>query len=124
MAKKVSKLDAPLSAGLAAAASVPHIRAQAGETLTVLVDVENISIYYTVTFDKKTLMYSLVDRQEEVVLTPGVHRLGWGFTHVEKEWSHKVSAQVEGGSVQVLDEKSETKKDSPYTIGLAIVEVA
>ena len=111
----------PLSAA-AAGAGIPVVNVKAGEALTVLVDVDNISVPYSVVFDERTLMYSLVDRKEATQPLPvGTYRLSWSFSHVEKDWKHEVSVETPGGGVQGLDSRSEAKKDSPYTIGLALV---
>jgi hypothetical protein len=112
----------PLEA--ASKTGVPTIEARAGDVLTVTVDVEDISVPYTVVFDDRTLMYSLVDRREDVALVAGTHRLSWSLTHVEKGWKHEVQAKVTGQAAVVLDSRSEENKDGPYTIGLALVVVA
>jgi hypothetical protein len=112
-----------LKASDAAALSTPILTGHAGDTLTVTVDVENLAVPFTVVYDKRTLMYSLVDRQEEVTLVTGMHRLSWAFTHVQKGWKYTISAKVSGAAPVVLDQGSEAHKDSPYAIGLALIEV-
>ena len=128
--KKKKKLKAaakPAAAALtlemAESAGIRLIQARPGDTLTVLVDVENVSVFYTVAYDARTLMFALVDRQESVALTAGTHRLAWSFSHVQKGWSHKVSVRINQGAFQVLDSKSEAKKDSPHTVDFVVVEV-
>jgi hypothetical protein len=103
---------------------VPTLTATDGDSLEITVDVEAISVPYTVVFDDRTLMYSLVDRRERVALAKGTHRVAWSFSHVEKNWKHHVTAKVNGKSEVVLDSRSEEKKDSPYGIGLALVVVS
>jgi hypothetical protein len=104
---------------------VPVIAANAGDTLTVTVDVENPSDPYLVMFRKKTLMIGQVDREESSPDLPaGTLRLSWSFLHRESAWSHRIMARVGNGADQVLDERSEAKKDPPYTIGVALVVVS
>ncbi len=106
----------------ATAPAVPIIRTSVGSTLVVDVDIEHPSVNYTVAFDSRTLMYSQVDRREAVEnLEAGTHRLVWSFTHLAKGWQHRVSAQVTGQPRLVLEERSEAKKDSPYSLGFALV---
>lgn len=112
-----------LTAETVDALGVPVVRGKDGDTLTVVVDVEKLSVPYTVTYDTRTLMHSLVDRQEAVTLAAGTHRLGWAFTHVQKGWKHRVIVKVNNGPERLLEEKSEASKDTPETVGLAVVEV-
>jgi hypothetical protein len=103
---------------------VPIVRAASGSSLTVEVDIENPSVNYTVGFDDTTLMYCRVDRRETVAgLSPGTHRLVWSFSHLEKDWKHVIAAQVAGQPAVTLEERSEAKKDAPYSIGLALVVI-
>jgi len=103
---------------------VPVLHAPVGSTLTVETDVENPSVPYTVAFDDRTLMYSQVDRRETVPgLQPGVHRLAWSFTHLAKGWKHTLHAQVTGQAPVRLEDRSEARKDPPYSVGIALVIV-
>lgn len=105
-------------------ADVPVLNAKAGETLTISVDVDNPSDPYLVIFRKTTVMIGQVDREETVENLPaGTHRLSWSFLHREKGWKHRITAAAGREAPVLLDERSEAKKDPPYTIGVALVVV-
>ena len=73
-------------AAAAEAASVPIIIVPAGTRLEVIVDVGPMVIPYTVAYDGRTVIKSLVDRSEPVVVKPGDSVLAWAFAHAVKEW--------------------------------------
>ena len=104
--------------------TVPVLHAGVGSTLTVETDIENPSVPYTVVFDDRTLMYSQVDRRETVPnLQPGIHRLAWSFSHLAKGWKHTLRAQATGQAPVQLEDRSEARKDPPYSVGVALVIV-
>lgn len=117
-APKVALGKAPLPA------AVPVLSASNGDQLTIEVDVDNIVVPYTVIFDDRTLIFGATDRRERVSLVTGFHRLTWSFTHLEKDWTHKITAQIGAAGAQVLDDKAEANKDAPYSIGWAVIDVA
>ena len=115
--------DAVMSVGAAAeAASVPVIVIPSGGTLDVEVDVGPMVIPYTVAYAGRTVIKSLVDRAEPVPLKSGDFLLTWAFAHAAKGWTHRIGYSINGGPVQVLEEKSEAKKDPDHSIGLALVQ--
>lgn len=123
--KKNKTLRAPAAVALAAAlpADVQVIEIPAGATLEVDVDVNDMSIPYTVAYDGDVLIKSLVDRRKAIdPLTPGKHRLGWAFAHTLKEWKHKLTLRVNGAPT-VLEEKSEAAKDPDHSVGVAFIVV-
>jgi hypothetical protein len=111
---------APVAAA-AAAASVPIIVVPAGTTLEVIVDVGPMVIPYTVAYDGRTVIKSLVDRSEPVVVKPGDSVLAWAFAHAVKEWSHSIGYSLGGGQIKILEERSEAKKDPDHSVGFALV---
>ena len=111
---------APVAAA-AEAASVPIIVVPAGTTLEVIVDVGPMVIPYTVAYDGRTVIKSLVDRSEPVVVKPGDSVLAWAFAHAVKEWSHSIGYSLGGGQIKILEERSEAKKDPDHCVGFALV---
>lgn len=106
------------------AAGTTIIRLEPGERLTVVVDVDNLALPYTVVFDDRPLMYGLVDRRESSPpMAPGSYRLFWAFSHIEKGWRHQIAVELPGRKPEILEARSEARKDSPYTIGMALVVV-
>jgi hypothetical protein len=90
----------------------------------VIVDVEEMAVPYTIAFDGHTVIKSLVDRSELIEpLTPGIHRLGWAFSHMLKGWKHTISVKVEKKKAEVLESRSEAKKDSDHSVGIAFIVV-
>ncbi len=78
-------------------------------------------IPYTVAYDGRTLIKSLVDRAEPITIRPGDFILAWAFAHAVKEWRHNISFSIAGGPVQVLEQRSEAKKDPDHSVGFALV---
>lgn len=125
MAKKKT-LKAPAAVALAAALpeEVKVIEVPAGAKVEVDVDVNDMSIPYTIAYDGDVLIKSLVDRRKAIdPLTPGKHRLGWAFAHILKGWKHKLVLRVDGKPT-VLEEMSEAAKDSDHSVGVAFLVVA
>jgi hypothetical protein len=95
-----------------------------GTTVTVDVDVNEMTIPYTVATDAHVVIKSLVDRREDLPdLDEGTHRLSWGFAHATKGWKHKISVNI-GGKTTVLEERSEGNKDPDHSIGVAFLVVS
>lgn len=90
-------------------------------TVTVDVDVNDMTVPYTIALDGDDVLNSRVDRKKDISpLAAGTHRLGWGFAHTAKGWKHKVTLIVDG-KVTVLEEKSEANKDVDHSIGIAFL---
>lgn len=102
-------------------ASVPIIVVPPGTTLDVIVDVGPMVIPYAIAYDGRTLIKSLVDRAEAVLLKPGDAMLAWSFAHAVKGWSHSVAYSLGGGPTKVLEARSEAKKDPDTSVGFALV---
>jgi hypothetical protein len=114
-------------AGVAALAEqalpeTPVIKVPAGGTLTVIVDVGEMTIPYTVSYAGRTEIKAVVDRAETLMLKPGHQILGWAFAHAVKGWSHTIAVSVNGGPPKILESRSEAKKDQDHSVGFAIVE--
>lgn len=126
MAKRKKKRPVSREAVALAAAlppDVPVIDVPAGGTLEVDVDVNDMSIPYTIAWDGDVLIKSLVDRREAVDPLPsGMHRLGWAFTHALKGWKHTLAVIVNGQRT-VLEERSEEEKQQEHSVGIAFVIV-
>ena len=120
--RRITRQAATVPAGEAAqAAAVPIIVVPAGATLEVIVDVGPMVIPYAIAYDGRTLIKSLVDRSEPVAVKPGDFILAWSFAHAIKEWSHSIGYSLDGGPIQVLERRSEAKKDSDHSVGFALV---
>lgn len=125
MAKRKKRGGSVAAVALAAAlpADIPVIDVPAGGTLEVDVDVNDMSVPYTIAWDGDVLIKSLVDRRESVdPLSAGKHRLGWAFTHMLKDWKHTLAVVVNGKRT-VLEARSEAKKDQDHSVGVAFVVV-
>jgi hypothetical protein len=105
----------------ARAATVPVIAIPQGSLLEVVVVVGPMVIPYTVAYDGRTVIKSLVDRAEPVTVKPGSFLLAWSFAHAVKEWSHSIGFSIDGGPVEILETKSEAKKDPDHSVGFALV---
>jgi hypothetical protein len=105
----------------ARAAAVPVIAIPQGSLLEVVVIVGPMVIPYTVAYDGRTVIKSLVDRAEPVTVKPGSFLLAWSFAHAVKEWSHSIGFSIDGGPVEILETKSEAKKDPDHSVGFALV---
>jgi hypothetical protein len=105
----------------AQAATVPIIVVPAGTTLEVIVDVGPMVIPYTVAYDGRTVIKSLVDRAEPVTVRPGDSILAWAFAHAVKEWSHSIGYSLGGAPIKILETRSEAKKDPDHSVGFALV---
>jgi hypothetical protein len=124
MAAKPKGTAASAARLMAVPPQIQRLTGKAGDTLVVEVDVTEILTPYTVVFDDRTIIYGRTDRRESVPdLKPGVHRLAWSFQHAEKDWTHQIGAKVGAGAAKVLEARSEKKKDAPYSIGLALIEI-
>jgi hypothetical protein len=128
MAKKKAKAATAPSAAAARTTALPNdikvIPVPANATVTVDVDVNDMTIPYTIALDADVVLKSLVDRRKDLpALTPGTHRIGWGFAHTEKGWKHKVTLTV-NGTPTILEERSEAKKDPDHSIGVAFLVAA
>lgn len=127
-ATKVARSVA-LTAEAAGALQVMTVRVSAGGALKVSVDVTNPSADYTVAFgktgsDSSILMFARVDRAETLTgLAPGQYVLGWHFVHFAKGWAHTIAATGRDGE-EVLESRSEARKDSPRSVGFALVVVS
>lgn len=124
MAKKAKTARVAAAADVgrqAVAAGIPQIVVPAGSTLEVIVDVGPMTIAYTVAFAGRTLIKSLVDRAEPVPLGTGTQFLNWAFAHTQKGWEHTIAVSVDGGPLQVLESKSEAKKDPDNSVGFAVI---
>lgn len=106
----------------ARAAAVPVILVPAGSLLEVVVVVGPMVVPYTVAYDGRTVIKSLVDRAEPVAVKPGSFLLAWSFAHAVKEWSHNIGFSIDGGPIQVLEKRSEAKKDPDHSVGFALVQ--
>jgi hypothetical protein len=125
MAKKSRSAGSAASNALRAAlpTDLKVIDVPSGASVEVDVDVNDMVIPYTIAYDGRVLIKSLVDQRERVEpLTPGTHRLQWGFAHAVKEWMHKVSVLIDGVET-VLEKKSEAAKDADHSIGVAFLVV-
>jgi hypothetical protein len=110
-------------AAVSDAGTLPTITIPPGGTLTIVVDVGPMTIPYTVAYAGHNVIKSLVDRAENVApLLAGDRLLVWAFSHTEKEWHHAIGCSIDGGAVQLLERKSEAKKDPDHSLGAAIVK--
>jgi hypothetical protein len=110
---------ADLSAAESGLVDVPE-----GATLTVIVDVGQMSVPYTVAYAGKNVIKSLVDRAEDLDLEPGERVLAWAFAHLVKGWHHTVGVSVNGEKPIVLESKSEKNKDPDHSVNFVIVRTA
>ena len=116
LASATAPAAAALTASKASVITVPP-----GGTLTVIVDVGQMSASYTVAYAGKTVVKALVDRAENVDLQKGDRVLAWSFAHLVKGWHHTVGVAINGGMPIVLESKSEAKKDQDHSVNFAIV---
>ncbi len=93
-----------------------------GGTLTVIVDVAQMSIPYSVSYAGTNLIKAFVDRAAPVPLAPGEQVLAWAFAHGLKDWHHIIGVSVNGGSPVVLESKSEKNKDQDHSVNFAIIK--
>jgi hypothetical protein len=90
-------------------------------TVMVDVDVNDMTVPYTIALDGDDVINSRVDRKKEISpLATGTHPLSWGFAHTVKGWRHKVTLIVNGNAT-VLEEMSEANKDVDHSIGVAFL---
>lgn len=126
MAKKASARDGTGAAALKAALpdDVKVISIPANANVAVDVDVNDMAIPYTIALDTAVVIKSLVDRREDLrSLTKGTHRLSWAFAHAVKDWKHTLKLNVNGVS-EVLEDKSEAKKHTDHSVGVAFLVVS
>jgi hypothetical protein len=123
MAKSpASNTSAALKAALPP--DVKVIEVPAGARVQVDVDVNEMVIPYTISIDGHVLIKSLVDRREDIPdMTPGTHRLAWGFMHNVKDWSHTITLRI-NDTAQQLEKRSEAEKHSDHSIGVAFLIVS
>ena len=127
MAKKAAGrvASAPVSAlADASADETPVVEVPADATLTVIVDVGQMSVPYTVAYAGKNVIKSLVDRAEDVDLEAGDRVLAWAFAHLVKGWHHTIGVSVNGDKPIVLESKSEKNKDPDHSVNFVIVRAA
>ena len=115
-----SELTRTVQAGLPE--GFPVVEAKVGQKVSVEVDVNEMQVPYTVSYDGDVIMHGFTDRKEALPIEPGVHRLGWSFQHHAKGWAHTIKVRV-GRKVHTLESRSEDEKDKPYSVGLAFVVV-
>lgn len=120
--RAAARSTALTAASNAPAAQVPVIVVPPGGTLEVIVDVGPMVIPYAVAYAQRTVIKSLVDRAEMIAVQKGDFVLAWSFEHAAKGWSHSIAFSVNGGAPQLLEKKSEAKKDSDVSVGFAIVK--
>jgi hypothetical protein len=90
-------------------------------TVTVDVDVNDMTVPYTIALDGDDVLNSRVDRKKDISpLDAGTHALSWGFAHTAKGWKHKLTLIV-NGKATVLEEMSEAHKDVDHSIGVAFL---
>lgn len=124
MAKKATRrvASAPVSALAAASADeIPVIEVPAGGTLTVIVDVGEMSAPYTVSYAGTNVIKSFVDRAEDIDLEAGDRVLAWAFAHLVKGWHHTVGVSVNDETPIVLEKRSEKNKDPDHSVNFVIV---
>lgn len=127
MAKKATGrvASAPVSAlAEASADETSVVEVPADATLTVIVDVGQMSVPYTVAYAGKNVIKSLVDRAEDLDLEAGDRVLAWAFAHMVKGWHHTIGVSVNGGTPIVLEKKSEKNKDPDHSVNFVIVRTA
>ncbi len=100
---------------------MPVIKVPPGGTAVVIVDVGPMSIPYTVSYAGRTLIKSLVDRAEPLVLVEGGQVLAWSFSHADKGWHHTIGVSVNDGPPMVLESRSEAKKDQDHSVNFAVI---
>jgi hypothetical protein len=107
---------ADLSAAESGVIDVP-----ADATVTVIVDVGQMAVPYTVAYAGKNVIKSLVDRAEDLDLEAGERVLAWAFAHMVKGWHHTVGVSVNGETPIVLESRSEKNKDPDHSVNFVIV---
>jgi hypothetical protein len=126
MAKKVAPQAVTGEAALRAVLpqDVRVVSIPSNANVTVEVDVNDMSIPYTIALDTAVVIKSLVDRRESLAsLTKGTHRLSWGFAHAVKGWKHTLTLNV-NGVPDILEDKSEAKKHTDHSVGVAFLVVS
>jgi hypothetical protein len=114
--------SAPVSAlAEASADETALVEVPADATVTVIVDVGQMSVPYTVAYAGKNVIKSLVDRAEDLDLVTGDNVLGWAFAHLVKGWHHTIGVSVNGETPIVLESKSEKNKDPDHSVNFVIV---
>ena len=128
MAKKKKKKTSvsPKVAALAAALpdDIKVIDVPAGATVEADVDVNDMTIPYTIALDTGVVISPSSNRKESLgALTAGSHRVGWSFAHTEKGWKHVLNLVVNGKKT-LLEQRSESAKDTDHSVGVAILVVS
>jgi len=119
--KKAAKKQALSTLRAALPKNTDAIDIPPNATVTVDVDVNDMTIPYTIALNGDDVLNSRLDRRKDISPLPaGTHRLGWGFAHTEKGWKHKVTLTVNGKAI-VLEERSEARKDVDHSIGVAFL---
>lgn len=108
----------------AAASGARIINVAATDSVRIIVEVGSEAIPYSVSLDGRTIIRSLINREEVLSsLREGVHRLRWTFAHVSANWRHAVRIQVGQGPLIVLDDRSERAGDTPTSDDFALLAV-
>ncbi len=126
MAKRAAPRALAGAAALRAALpdDVKVISIPANAVVTVDVDVNDMAIPYTIALNTGVVIKSLVDRREDLTsLTKGTHRLSWAFAHAVKDWKHTLTLTVNGVG-DILEDKSEAKKHTDHSVGVAFLVVS
>ena len=123
MAKKraASGSTASVAAVVSTTSGIRVVQVPPGGTAEVIVDVGQMTVPYTVTYAGKVVIKSLVDRAQDLNLLPGDQILGWAFSHMVKDWHHKIGVSVNGSSPIVLESLSEAKKDQDHSVNFAVI---
>ena len=103
--------------GSVAATTSKAIQLSAASKLEIITEVGPMAVPYTVAYDGKTVIQSLVSRRESIPIAPGTHVLTWTFSHALKGWRHTISYSVDGGEPRVLDSKSEASQNPDHAVG-------
>jgi hypothetical protein len=112
---------AALKASLPRGTKVIEVDGQ--QAVQIDVDVNGMTIPYTVVVDGDVLIKSLVDRRESSKpLATGTHSVTWAFAHTEKGWKHKISLTHSKGT-EFLEDRSEANKDPDHSVGITFVVV-
>jgi hypothetical protein len=110
-----------LAGAVAAAPTIKVVTVPAGQTAVVIVDVEQMTVPYTVSYAGMVVIKSLVDRAQPLNLLPGDQVLAWAFAHMSKGWKHTIGVSVNGGVPTVLEDMSEAAKDPDHSVNIAII---
>jgi len=121
--KKVKKTKEAPPAALAADGTIP---ARVGDTLALTTRVKNVVVPYNVSYDAKSVLFSLVSGTTTFpVGAAGTHTVRFRFNETPAEgWIHTVSARINGGEERVLLSGSAAAGDPPRPAGRVFVVVS